>query len=162
MTGVFRSSRSFDKDTHLHWENPMWKWRQRLWWGCFYIPRNPKDVLVTTRARGEEGTDLSPQTLEGINLTGSLFLAFRSPKWEPTNFYGLSYSGCGTWYKFLGNKKPSRDLCGSLQFGVWRQRMPPAISVRRRWRGHSASSHPWQCTLRAFGSEESRIQALGR
>jgi len=29
-------------------------------WGCFYTPSNPEDGQVTTRAWGEEGTDLPP------------------------------------------------------------------------------------------------------
>ena len=106
-----------------------------------------------TGEREEQSLPLRPQ--KETNLTGTLILEFRSPKWEPRNFYCLSYSGtCGTCYKFLGNKKTSRDLCGSLPSGVWRQRMPPSVSVNRGWHGHQASSRPWQCPRGGFGWRE--------
>ena len=116
MTGVSRKRRDSDPRTHLHWENSTWRWRQRSRWGGFIN----QEILKMARTPPKPG-ERKEQTLPHRPQKEQTSLAPCSEtpglqNWETRNFYCsflLSYSGCGTWYKFLPNKK-KKNLRSSL------------------------------------------------
>ena len=77
MTGIFRKRGRLDKNAHASSLGEFhMKVKAERRWGLFHTPSSPEGGQVTTRAWGEEGTDLPPQTSEGTNLTSALILDF--------------------------------------------------------------------------------------